>query len=74
MTDGQRYAAGVDHEEGLKHDSTICWVCAAIAQAVEVERKRLFSKIASMDYKSIKGEKWLLIVRNDALAILEADK
>ncbi len=35
MTDGQRYAAGVDHEEGLKHDSTICWICAAIALAVE---------------------------------------
>ncbi len=47
---------------------------AAIAQAVEEERERLFSKIASMDYKSIKGEKWLLIVRNDALAILEANK
>ena len=39
MTDGQRYAAGVDHEEGLKHDSTICWIVAAIAQTVKASRE-----------------------------------
>ena len=40
MNEGKVYTAGVEHEEGLEHDTTICWVCAAIAKPVkEVEDK-----------------------------------
>ena len=72
MTDGQRYAAGVDHEEGLKHDSTICWICAAIAKAVEAERERLWDLVNELPKTKIQNGH-LLVRWAEVETILEPD-
>ncbi len=40
MNDRRRYFASIEHEKGLEHDSTMCWVCTVITEAVRKELEK----------------------------------